>query len=187
MHGNALWADYVIRIAQGWAGGTKRWFEQSGCGARPIAPCSCAHKCATKHTALRALHDKSCRCCFFYAVGNAGIGGGSADAPNPGAGGAHIRPAPLPRIAPAPEKSIKWHSVRGPPHGWRSRDRRPPRPASPGSCPEACSPVSSPGGWRWCSPPGILGRRCWPPRLLCRRWASMNAVPPGTRRRKGGR
>ena len=97
------------------------------------------------------------------------------------------RPAPLPRIAPAPEKSIKWHSVRGPPHGWRSRDHRPPRPVSPGSCPEACSPVSSPGGWRWCSPPGILGRRCWPPRLLCRRWASMNAVPPGTRRRKGGR
>ena len=97
------------------------------------------------------------------------------------------RPAPLPRIAPAPEKSFRWHSVRGPPHGWRSRDRRRPRPVSPGSCPEACSPVSSPGGWRWCSPPGILGRRCWPPRLLCRRWASMNAMPPGTRRRKGGR
>ena len=89
-------ADYMSRNAQGWAGGTKRRFEQSGCGARPIAPCSCAHKCATKHTALRALQDKSCRCCFFYAVGNADIGGGSADAPDPGAGGAHMHPARRP-------------------------------------------------------------------------------------------
>ena len=102
MQGNARFgADYMGRNAQGRAGGTKRRFEQAGCGARPIAPCSCAHKCATKHTALRALHDKRCRCCFFYAVGDADIGGGSADAPGPGAGGAHMHPArrPFPHSA----------------------------------------------------------------------------------------
>ena len=86
-------ADYMSRNAQGWAGGTKRRFEQSGCGACPIAPCSCAHKCATKHAALRALHDKAAGAAFS---GNADIGGGSADAPDPGAGGAHMHPARRP-------------------------------------------------------------------------------------------
>ena len=38
-------------------------------------------ECASKHTAVRALHIKSCGCCFFHAVGCADIGGGPSNAP----------------------------------------------------------------------------------------------------------
>ena len=106
------------------------------------------------------------RVLLFYAVGIAGIGGGSADAPYPGAGGALLHPArrPFSRAAPAPEKWIKCCSDRRPPCGWHTPGRPRPRPGFPGRGPKVFPPVSSPGGWLWCSPHVIWGRRCSPPR-----------------------
>ena len=83
----------------GLGGWDKRRFEQSGCGARPTALCSCAHKCATKHTALRALHNKSCRCCFFMRWESPVSAGGPQTPHIPGPEGRFCTPPGAPSPA----------------------------------------------------------------------------------------
>ena len=150
---NALcWADYMVRNAQGWAGGTKGGSSnQAAVRARLLyVP---AHTSVLQNIPLYVHCTTKAAGAAFLCGGNRRYRRGVRRCPiSRGRRGASApRPAPLlPRSA-GTGKWIKWCSSRRPPSGWHTPGRPRPRPGFPGCGPKVFPPVSSPGGWLGCS------------------------------------